>query len=70
MWAAVCSLRPMLNVTDEASQSRQSLCETVPYYHAYQQSLYMHDGFAYGILLDEDRGDGAYCDKEVIVSRL
>ncbi|EIW66506.1 hypothetical protein TREMEDRAFT_74716 [Tremella mesenterica DSM 1558] len=34
------------------AESRQELCETLPYYRAYQSGLYMHAKMGYGYLLD------------------
>lgn len=33
-------------------QSRQELCEALPYYRAFQSGLYLSQGVAFGYLLD------------------
>ena len=54
----------------EFSQLRQSLCETLDYYHSYQSSVYVNGGFVCGVMLDNDQEDGGYCDEEVVISRM
>ena len=54
----------------KGSQLRQSLCETLDYYHTYQGSVYVSNGFVLGVLIDKDQEDGGYCDEEVVISRM
>lgn len=51
-------------------QTRQALCESVPYYHAYNSSAYTKGGFVIGVLLDEDLGDCGYLDEEIVMFRV
>lgn len=48
VWAEVGAL-PQSSVD---VQSRQELCEALPYYRAFQSGLYMYQGVAFGYLLD------------------
>jgi hypothetical protein len=50
VWAQV---RIPLRTDDTANyQSRQELCEALPYYRAFQSGLYLSQGVAFGYLLD------------------
>ncbi len=51
------------------ADQRQALCETLPYYRAYQSGAYTTDGLGYGFLLDKDCGERAYMDEEVVITR-
>lgn len=48
---------------------RQSLCETLSYYRAYQSSCYMHGGQVYAMMFDENSHERDYMDSHTIVSR-
>ena len=54
----------------KGSQLRQSLCETLDYYHSYQGSEYVQNGFICSVLIDKDPEDGGYCDEEVVITRM
>lgn len=51
------------------AEQRQALCETLPYYRAFQSGAYTVDGLGYGFLLDKDCGERAYMDEEVVITR-
>ena len=51
------------------ADQRQALCETLPYYRAFQSGAYTNGGIAYGFLLDRDCGERAYMDEEVVITR-
>lgn len=51
------------------AEQRQALCETLPYYRAYQSGAYTTEGLGYGFLLDKDCGERAYMDEEVVITR-
>ena len=51
------------------AEQRQALCETLPYYRAFQSGAYTNDGLGYGFLLDKDCGERAYMDEEVVITR-
>ncbi|KAI9852723.1 MAG: hypothetical protein M1838_005918 [Thelocarpon superellum] len=52
------------------ADNRQELCETLPYYRAYQSAVYMTGGICYGILFDKFGGDRDFMDDEIIISRV
>ena len=39
-------------------QGCQAICEAVPYYHQYQGAPYHKNGKLYGMLVDNDQGQG------------
>ena len=51
------------------AEERQALCETLPYYRAYQSGAYTTEGLALGFLLDKDCGERAYMDEQVVITR-
>ena len=52
------------------NQDRQALCDSLPYYRAFQSGAYTSKGLAHGFLLDRDSGDNrAYMDEEVVITR-
>lgn len=51
------------------AEERQALCETLPYYRAYQSGAYTTEGLAFGFLLDKDCGERAYMDEEIVITR-
>ncbi|KAK7511804.1 uncharacterized protein IWZ02DRAFT_385467, partial [Phyllosticta citriasiana] len=51
------------------ADGRQALCETLPYYHAYQSGGYVTGGFAYGFMVDKESSPRDYMDSEVLISR-
>lgn len=50
-------------------QTRPELCEALPYFRSWQGAGYTHDGHVLGMLLDEDRGERAYMDEVVVITR-
>lgn len=56
------------------ADSRQALCETVPYFKTPQGGCHSNDGHVYAFYFDGDGGDGAnarreYMDTDVIIAR-
>ncbi|KAK7536864.1 uncharacterized protein J3D65DRAFT_553080, partial [Phyllosticta citribraziliensis] len=51
------------------ADGRQALCETLPYYHAYQSGGYVTGGFAYGFMVDKESSARDYMDSEVLITR-
>ncbi|KAL8822721.1 MAG: hypothetical protein Q9191_006546 [Dirinaria sp. TL-2023a] len=51
------------------AETRQALCESLPYYRAYQSSAYTHGGRVYGVMLDYALDDSAYMDEEIIIHK-
>lgn len=51
------------------AEERQALCETLPYYRAYQSGAYTTEGLAFGFLLDKDCGERAYMDEDIVITR-
>ncbi|MCJ1307612.1 hypothetical protein MMC25_001259 [Agyrium rufum] len=51
------------------SSSRQFMCETLPYYRAYESGIYATGGIAYGFLLDRDYSFLPHMDHEVVITR-
>lgn len=52
------------------SDRRQGLCETLPYYRAYQSGAYMSDGLVYGFLCDKEVGPTDRFTDEVMIARV
>lgn len=52
------------------SDRRQGLCETLPYYRAYQSGAYMNDGLVYGFLCDKEVGPTDRFTDEVMIARV
>ncbi|TAQ86624.1 hypothetical protein B7494_g5055 [Chlorociboria aeruginascens] len=51
------------------SDKRQGLCETLPWYRAYQSGAYQHDGIAMGFLCDKEVGPRDRFDEQIIITR-
>lgn len=51
------------------AEGRQALCESLPYYHAYQSGVYATRGLAYGFLLSNDCTGKVYIDDEIVIAR-
>ena len=51
------------------ADDRQALCDSLPYYRAFQSSAYIRDGLTHGFLIDRDCGDRSYMDEEVVIAR-
>lgn len=47
---------------------RQQLCETLPYYNAYQSGAYMQDGVARSMLIDKEVGIRDKFDSQVVIT--
>jgi hypothetical protein len=52
------------------AEKRQQLCETLPWYRAYQSGPYTNGGIAYGILCDKEVGERDYFGDQVIITRV
>jgi hypothetical protein len=52
------------------SDKRQPLCETLPYYKAYQSGVYSHDGKVYGFMVDKEIGPRDKFEEEIYISRV
>ncbi|KAI5791861.1 hypothetical protein EDC01DRAFT_97726 [Geopyxis carbonaria] len=50
------------------ADKRQELCETLPYYRAYQSGAYAHDGLVYGYLVDGSGSPRDYMDERIVIS--
>lgn len=51
------------------AETRQALCETLPYYRSYQSSSYTADGLVYSFLLSHDTSGMGYVDSEIVIMR-
>jgi hypothetical protein len=47
---------------------RQQLCETLPYYQAYQSGAYTHNGIAHGIVIDKEVSIRDKFDEEIVIT--
>ena len=45
------------------------MCETLPYYRAFQSGPYSKANTGFGMLLDRDSGARPYMDEEVVITR-
>lgn len=52
------------------SGTRQALCETLPWFKAYQSSAYTHAGLVYGVLFDGGVSPRDHFDGAVIISTM
>ncbi|ESZ95165.1 hypothetical protein SBOR_4465 [Sclerotinia borealis F-4128] len=52
------------------SPTRQGLCETLPYYRAYQSGAYQHDGLIHGFMMDKEVGPHDVFSSKVYISRV
>jgi hypothetical protein len=50
------------------ANKRQQLCETLPYYRAYQTGIYMSDGIAYGHLIDKEVDARDKFDEQIVIT--
>ena len=51
------------------AERRQPLCESLPYFQAYQSSAYTKDGRVWAVLLDFAEDSNAHMDEEIIVHK-
>lgn len=51
------------------ADTRHELCETLPYFRAYNAAMYATGGFAYGFMFDKEASCRDYTDSNVIISR-
>ncbi|KAL9119086.1 MAG: hypothetical protein Q9187_004357, partial [Circinaria calcarea] len=51
------------------AESRQDLCDSLPYYHAFQSGAYTQKEVGWGMLLGRDAGARPYMDEEVVITR-
>jgi hypothetical protein len=52
------------------ANKRQQLCETVPYYNAYQGSAYTNQGIVYAVLVDKEVSVRDKFEEEIIITSL
>ena len=52
------------------ADKRQQLCETLPYYRAYQSGAYTSDGLAHGFLCDKEVGDRDVFTDYIMIARV
>ena len=50
------------------ADTRQELCESVPYFRAYQGGIYFRDGVVFGYLLDAFGAERDYIGSNVVIS--
>jgi hypothetical protein len=50
------------------ANKRQQLCETLPYYKAYQGGIYRNNGIVYGFLIDKEVGLRDKFDEQIIIT--
>lgn len=51
------------------ADGRQALCESLPYYRAYQSAGYCSNGFAHAFMFDQEGSIRDYIDSEVVIAR-
>ncbi|KAF9641004.1 Oxoglutarate/iron-dependent oxygenase [Lasiodiplodia theobromae] len=51
------------------ADGRQALCESLPYYRAYQSAGYCSNGFAHAFMFDQEGSTRDYIDSEVVIAR-
>ncbi|KAI9711536.1 MAG: hypothetical protein M1820_002100 [Bogoriella megaspora] len=51
------------------ADGRQALCETLPYYRAYQSGGYCSNGIAYAFMFDKESHPRDYMDSDVVIGR-
>ncbi|KAI9802588.1 MAG: hypothetical protein M1833_001662 [Piccolia ochrophora] len=51
------------------AQYRQELCDTLPYYRAYESGCYVKDGLAYGFMLGKTTIERPYIDQDIVITR-
>ncbi|MCJ1389057.1 hypothetical protein MMC18_001911 [Xylographa bjoerkii] len=51
------------------AEGRQALCETLPYYRAYNSGAHTSGGLAHGFLLSSDNTERSFMDDEVVITR-
>ncbi|KAI5856269.1 hypothetical protein BZA05DRAFT_471384 [Tricharina praecox] len=59
---------PGLRLPDIWCETRQELCEGLPYYRAYQSGAYGHDGVVHGYLLDGCPSEREFMSGKVVMS--
>ncbi|KAE8454543.1 hypothetical protein EG329_000166 [Mollisiaceae sp. DMI_Dod_QoI] len=52
------------------ADKRQQLCETLPFYNAYQSGAYTKDGILYGFLVDAEVGSLDKFDDQIIITTI
>ena len=53
---------------DVWADKRQQLCETLPYYNAYQSGAYYNSGIVYGQLIDKEVDGRDKLDEQVVIT--
>ena len=70
VWADVSiPLQIFHTIFSNILQKRQGLCETLPYYNAYQSGAYIHKGLLYGFLLAQNNASRCLIDDEIVITR-
>jgi hypothetical protein len=52
------------------ADKRQGICETLPYYNAYQSGAYTHDRRVYGFMCDKEVGDRDVFTDQIMIARV
>ncbi|KAK8230812.1 hypothetical protein HDK90DRAFT_332907 [Phyllosticta capitalensis] len=60
---------PPVGQPDVWADGRQALCETLPYFNAYQGAGYTSGGFAYAFMVDSHSSPRDYLDADVLITR-
>ena len=50
-------------------QGRQALCESLPYYRAFQSAGYITGGVVYAFMAGRDNSERSYMDSEIMIVR-
>lgn len=50
-------------------QTRPELCEALQWFRCWQGASHTHNGYVFGMLLDEDKGERAYMDEIIAITR-
>lgn len=51
-------------------KTRQQMCETLPWYRAYQSSAYSKNGVVFGFLVDKEFGPRDVFDDQIIITSM
>ena len=50
-------------------QTRPELCEALQWFRCWQGAGHTHNGYCFGMLLDVDKGERAYMDEQIAITR-
>ncbi|KAI9884066.1 MAG: hypothetical protein M1823_004156 [Watsoniomyces obsoletus] len=51
------------------AESRQALCEALPYYRAFQSGAYVTRGYCYGLMADKQAGERDFINEHIVIAR-